>query len=234
MKDKFWIYMSCLIFCCAIAYRVWQFENEAVKRARVENVKSNILEDLKENYPILKGKLIRLEKERKIHDTYNEMLFVTRYLFDRKEILQLRDLYIKMVNSSAITGRFERFSLGGRLYTETEIVSFLGEEIELYYYTNIILTHIFNNCRDNDSPDLLIDVDVVDLKNMENNIFGIEFNISSELEKGFDVEYQSEGKLLPQLNGGAATKEKPKDIRVSFLCPVTGERRTFDISKIKV
>lgn len=233
MDRIFWIYISSLALCFAISYRVWQAEEASVKRNRVERIKTVVLQDLKEQYSVLESALLYSKKRNEMKVDNYKILSIATFLFEKKEVEQLRDLCLEVGNDLDDYRQFHRVVNEGKIYTEVEFLDLLGEEIGRYYYMNLMLGHIYNNRNKDQLENLTIDAKAVDLKGLHENIIGYTFDIYSEIGKEVDVKYQLDGKRLPILNGGAATHEFPNNIKASYKNSVTGEVQSWRSNKIK-
>ena len=222
-----------MAFCLAIGYRVWQAEEVSVKRNRVERIKADVLHDLKEHYLVLENTILYSIKRNEIKVEDCKIISIATFLFDKKEVEQLRDLCLEVGNDMDDYRQFHRVVNEGKIYTEVELLDLLGEEIGRYYYMNLLLDHICNNRNKDQLENLTVDIKAVDLKGLNENIIGYTFDIYSELGKEVDVKYHSDGKRLPILNGGAATHEFPNNIKAIYKNSVTGEIQNCRSYKIK-
>lgn len=219
MKENFWIYISCLLFCAAIGHRVWEYEKNRVDCRPLATALGEYHDSMSASYWSKRQLLQENLKRKRRFNVYRDSMLIINYLLDNNEI----DKLMEMCSSNAIDKM------------EIQRTGDLPIRIQKLRYANLLLDFYCSITRPEKSKSTVeIESKIVNYNEVGEVQYEIEFDFYSLFTDKVDVIYTIGGEYIPDKLGGGATKFAPNEIDVLIKDKISGERKKYEFDNIKV
>ena len=216
MRKNLWIYLSCLLFCCATTHRVWQYRSERDLVKQLKMIDAKYLDELIFNYSSDLGCIKSRVEHKQYSDYYLKELAVVEYLVSHED-------------AGALIGLCEE-----RAIANDGVVGFskVNSKVMLYKYASVLVKY-FQNKLDTEMADnsRVLHVESFDLSRSHEGIYGLQFNFYDKVME--EVEYIIDGKELPTLDNSVITDFPVHNLNIILNNSITGEKQKMNFYDIK-
>ena len=211
MKENFWIYLSCLLFCAAIVHRVWEYEMENSLNLQFVKVNDAYEEQVYESYMSNCIELVESYTRRKNFLVYRDSLAIVKYLIKNNKIDELRELWIGT----------------GVNYLDVKNRVLLNHDSQMYSYANDIIKYFIDSIESVDFFETIVmDVKIVDIDESNLKKAELHLDVYSVLDDNVNVIYISEGEVMKVRYGGAISPAPLNSLSAVLHDEISGNLQT--------